>query len=240
MFTPSYGRDLIEGMLVGLGLTGISYLIGYHFGWFAEDINYTNLSMEIAGVILNYACVWLTTRQSIVAWPLGIAAVLFLGGLYYSLGLYASLVLSIGYFLPIQIWGWWNWLYGGNNNTELKVSWIKFPNHLYFIMIGGVSFYLIAQLNGYFGAAAPFLDTGILVVSIIAQFLLGQKKVESWMLWVIVNIISIYVYSTSGAYLVGFQYLMFLGNAFFGMYQWISSWNQERTGHAISNKVGFL
>jgi nicotinamide mononucleotide transporter PnuC len=113
-------KDILEGLGVGVFLTGITYYIGSIMGWIG---GYSIL--EVSGVLFNYACVWLVVRQKIANWPLGIIAVVLLGWLFFNIQLYASMALHIIYFLPIQIWGWYNWLYGGEEKTELKVSLMK-------------------------------------------------------------------------------------------------------------------
>jgi nicotinamide mononucleotide transporter len=95
------------------------------------------------------------------------------------------------------------------------------------VVIGGISWFVVAQINTYFGATSPILDTGILVLSIVAQYLLGLKKIESWLIWIAVNVLSIYVYGSGGAFLLAFQYFFFLLNAIWGFYRWWISYLGE-------------
>lgn len=220
--------DGILGFVVGLVIATVTYFVGLQLGWIT-DFSY----IEFFGVAFNYACVLLTARQSIACWPTGIIAVLFLGALFWHLGLYASMTLSLAYFLPIQFWGWYKWEYGGENKTELPISWMKVPDWGISIVVGLISWFVIAYVDAYFGAAQSSLDAGILVLSIIGQYLLGLKKPESWLFWIAVNIISVYVYSKSGANLLAFQYALFLGNAFYGFAAWTYSYLQERKHTAI-------
>ena len=64
------------------------------------------------------------------------------------------------------------------------------------------------------------LDTMILFLSILANLLMVHKKIFHWYVWIIVNVISIYVYYNSGLYTVAIQYIYFLINAFIGIYVW--------------------
>lgn len=215
-------RDSLEGFAVGAFLTGLVYAIGYYNGWMSVYPTEPNLmqALEISGVFLNFACVWLVVRQKMANWWIGIVASTLLGVFFYKLNLLASATLSLAYFVPIQLWGWWNWKFNGVDNRDMKVSTMNLAEWVVVGMLGTFSWYATTELFTYFGAALAPMDTGILVLSIIAQYLLGWKKLESWGFWFAVNILSIYVYGTMGAYLVSAQYLLFLLNASNGAYQW--------------------
>lgn len=99
--------------------------------------------------------------------------------------------------------------------------------------------YVVLQsINAYFGGVQPIADTAILTLSVLAQFLLTYKKIESWYLWIAVNILAIYVYITSGLYLIGLQYALFLLNAFYGLYTWRNSREQTANTKPIFGRTG--
>lgn len=215
-YSPIVIYELITSLAVGLVLATVSYMVGVYY-----DPGYQISNLEVIGVVLNYSCVILTARQNIWCWPTGILAVIFLGILFWQLDLYASMALSILYFLPVQFWGWYNWLYGGKDMTTLPVTRLTGMQRVTFIFAIGFAAWIVTSLiNGTFGGAFNGYDTAILTISIMAQFLLTFKKLESWVLWIIVNLLSIYVYTSSGAYVLGIQYLFFLFNAFYGLHQW--------------------
>lgn len=218
-------RDSLEGFGVGLLCTALVYGIAYHMGWLVPPGTTeatTLMALEIVGVFLNFACVWLVVRQKMANWWIGIVASSLLGILFFKLNLLASAVLSLAYFVPVQVWGWWNWKYGRNDDMTngLKVATMDVVEYMHVAVIGMVSWYLITQIFTYFNSSLAPLDTGILVLSVIAQYLLGWKKIESWGVWFAVNVLSIYVYGTMGAYLVALQYVIFLANAINGGFQW--------------------
>lgn len=93
-----------------------------------------------------------------------------------------------------------------------------------------------AVLNGilwYFDATLPAADSAILVLSILAQFLLDNKKLETWAVWAAVNVLAIYVYANAGLTLVALQFVLFLANTVYGFVQWrasrkVDGYTQER------------
>lgn len=213
---------------LGFGLTALTYAVGLYFGWI------TDFSMlEAFGVALNYGCVVLASRQNIWNWPIGIVAVLFLGVLFFQLNLYASLVLSLAYFLPAQIYGWYLWHKGKRPEVPLPVTNMSFA-HWGILGLGlAVTYPAIVALNIYFGGALATADCAILALSVVAQWLMNHKKLESWYFWVAVNIISVVVYLKAGAFVLGIQYALFLLNASYGLYLWTAENNKRKANNLV-------
>ncbi len=69
-------------------------------------------------------------------------------------------------------------------------------------------------------ASLPVPDTAILILTMLAQFLLDNKKIETWAVWAVVNVLAIWTYSEAGLPLVAFQYFFFLINTLYGWQQW--------------------
>jgi nicotinamide mononucleotide transporter len=94
--------------------------------------------------------------------------------------------------------------------------------------VGAVA--IAASLGGTFAAA----DSVILVGSVLAQFLLDNKKVETWVVWFAVDIVAIWLYFASGLAIAGLQYVLFLVTAVLGFWQW---WLALR-GRNVTSEVG--
>ena len=75
---------------------------------------------EITAVILGLVSVFLTTRQIVWCYPLGIVSVFVYIFIFYDVKLYADMGLQV-FFIVLQVYGWYEWLYGGEQKTELKV-----------------------------------------------------------------------------------------------------------------------
>jgi nicotinamide mononucleotide transporter len=66
----------------------------------------------------------------------------------------------------------------------------------------------------------PLLDALITALSLTAQWLLNQRKLESWIFWISVDLVSIPVYAYKQLYLIALLYGVFLGLAILGYRQW--------------------
>ena len=76
--------------------------------------------LEIAAVLFILANVWLATKENIWTWPTGIVGVILYTIVNYKAHLYANAALQIVYF-GLSIMGWYEWLHGGVNKSELHV-----------------------------------------------------------------------------------------------------------------------
>lgn len=77
--------------------------------------------IEIVAVIFGLLCVWLTVRENIWSWPTGLMQVSLYIIIFYQVKLYSDLILHIVY-VGFQFYGWYHWLYGGKNRTQLPVT----------------------------------------------------------------------------------------------------------------------
>ena len=128
------------------------------------------------------------------------------------------------YYFPIQWWGWYNWVYGGQHRSELRVTWLANWERLLQVAIIVAGTLIFGRLleSFYDWALYTYWDASIVASSVAAQFLLTRKKVEAWFLWLIpVNVSAIFLYSLTGAYMFAALYVVFLVNAFAGVLNWI-------------------
>lgn len=206
-------KDFLVSLVVAAVLTAFSYAVGLHFNWI-KDVPW----LELSSIFTSYSCTYLCVRESKWNFPMGIVSVTLLGILFYDLKLYSSMVLSL-YLLPILVVGWWKWNNGG---VELPVTNIKFKSWkpVAFLAISIATYLGLWSITDYLGAQLSSTDSAILLLSIVAQYLLTIKKIETWFVWFLVNNLAIYTYFTGGAYLVGIQYIFFLANTMYGYYCW--------------------
>ena len=208
------GNDIIVAFALGVVLTLLSYVVGVAAGWITA-IN----PLETFAVFTSYACTYLCVKQRRLNYPIGALSTAAYCLLFIQYGLVASAILN-AYLVIALIYGWFRWRADEVTRPveHIKLSWIP----LY--IVGTAAFYvgaylLIILFKGTFG----FWDAAILALTILAQFLLDNKKIETWYVWAVLNVIAIGVYFTAGLPLASFQYVFFLLNAFWGLYEWHKS-----------------
>jgi nicotinamide mononucleotide transporter len=69
-------------------------------------------------------------------------------------------------------------------------------------------------------SAFPFADSFVTVMSIVATYLMVQKKVECWLVWIAVDVVACSLYFSKDIMLVGIEYVVFCFIAGFGFLNW--------------------
>lgn len=178
---------------------------------------------EFIGTWSGLTTVWLCRTENVLCWPWGILSAVMFGFFFGSIGLPGQQWLNWIYFLSIQLWAWPHWAFGGEERSELRVTLLGVKGRLLTIfgIVTGTT--LVFVLIDVFapGARYPILDATVVASSIVAQFLLGRKNVESWYLWLgPVNALSIILFYLSGAYTVLALYVAFFVHAIFAIRSW--------------------
>lgn len=203
--------NVLQSFIVATILTFASFGFASYFN-FITEINW----LEVFSVWTSYSCTWLCVKQSRLNYPIGAISVTALSILFYNQALYASMALNI-YLIPTLIWGWFRWRPDNNTRPVTTVKLIWWPVYL---GLATSVWYGLTLLSTYMGSPLPAADSFILAGSILAQFLLDQKKLETWGMWAIVNIVAITTYWQAGLILVAIQFIFFLGNTIYGYISW--------------------
>lgn len=175
--------------------------------------------IEAAATVFGMIAVWLIIRRNILCWPAGLIQVLLYIYIFLEAKLYSDMILHVIYVF-LQIYGWYNWLQGGMDKSALKISVLS-GQLLRWISVSLLGTYVWGSLMGHFtDASVPYLDAFTTVVSLAAQWLMVQKKLESWLFWIAVDIVAIGVYWYKELYLTTGLYVVFLVMSIIGYYSW--------------------
>lgn len=213
-------RDMqvfLHSIGIALFLTAFTYFVSFAVGWTKLD---ETSWFEIGAVFTSYSCTYLCTRQSRWNYPMGILAT-FLYSLFYWFAEVPSPALAVFnlYLVFSLMFGFWRWGPNGNPRAVSTVEtqwWVGYAG--FALAIASLLFTAIQ-----FGAVVSSWEIAIVVGSGVAQLLLDNKKIETWAVWIVVNVVSIYFYWEAQWYLAMFQYVFFLANAFWGWYEWNKS-----------------
>jgi len=185
-------------------------------------------ALEWIAAIAGALSVYLSARENIWSWPTGIVNV----GLYIIVfqrtGLYSDMGLQV-VFLILSIYGWYEWLYGGKNRSELTVSRATARDWLISIPIALVFWFALARSTATIpGVALPYVDSGLATLSLVAQWMLTRKLLENWVLWIIADIVYVPMYLYKKLPVTAALYVLFLVLASMGLRSWWQSY-QSRT-----------
>jgi len=191
-----------------------------------EILGYPVSFVELIGTFFGLISVYYASRANILTWSTGIVNEVFLFILFYQVQLYADMFLQV-YFLIVTLYGWYNW---NTKSTDNRISETTKKSKIFLlsviILCSLISGYIFTNIHLYLPtyfkikAAYPFIDSFVMISSVIATVLLAKKKIENWYLWITVDVICVILYYKKGVYFLSIEYFIFLGLASYGLYNW--------------------
>jgi nicotinamide mononucleotide transporter len=175
--------------------------------------------LEVAANLLATVSILLAARNSVHTWWIGIAGCALFAVLFFRTQLYADVTLQL-FFIVTGVMGWCAWSQGAAG-APLPIR--RAPPALLALMAivaGMVAFGYGAILHRYTDAYAPFIDSAVLVLSVVAQLLLVRRMIETWAVWLVADIIAVPLYASRGLYLTAALYAAYGLNALYGAWRW--------------------
>jgi len=185
--------------------------------------------VEILGVILSILYLNFSIRQNILLWPLGIASALLYMVVFFQSKFYADMGLN-AYYVVISIYGWILWSRGRENRgSDLPVSKVSNKTALVLLGITAVAFGVIGFiLERYTDSPVPFWDAFTTALSFTATWMLARKILENWILWIIVDAVSMGLYLYRGLYPTLFLFAVYTTMAVIGYIKWRRSYESQQ------------
>ena len=176
--------------------------------------------LELTGTIFGIAGVWLTVRENILCFPVGIVNVSLYALLFFQSKLYSDAILQIIY-IGLLIYGWYEWIQKRGNNKQLSVSRTSRMLTYYLLAAGIMATFLIGTFFRYnTDASLPYIDSLTTSMSLIAQWMVARKKIENWLVWIVADIIYVSMYVYKHLYLTSVLYFIFIILAVIGWIEW--------------------
>ncbi len=175
--------------------------------------------LELAANLVTTVSILLAGRNSIQTWWTGILGGLLFALLFFKTQLYADVALQ-GFFIATSVAGWMRW----QNNADAATLPITRSSRQTLKLAGLGALIATAAygsiLHRYTDAYAPFWDSFVLSASIAAQFLLMNRKLETWYFWLLVNSVAVPLYCSRGLWITGALYVAYWINALVSVRRW--------------------
>jgi len=181
--------------------------------------------VEILGVIFSILYLFFSIRQNILLWPLGIASALLYMLVFYQSKFYADMGLN-GYYVLISIYGWFLWKRGeGKDGSGLPVSRLGKRNAWGLLLITSAVFVGIGQVLARFtDSPVPYWDAFTTAVSFTATWMLARKILENWILWIVVDLVSMGLYLYRGLFPTLLLFGIYTTMAVIGYFKWLRTY----------------
>lgn len=213
-------------------------------------LGYPMSYIELIGTILYLWSVWLISKKQILTWPVGIASVLLYMVLFYQIRLYSDTLEQV-YYLCASAYGWWVWNKSAKNDERITgfrynpLRWLIFWI-IITIIISIFTGNLMSRIHLLFpvifpqAASFPYVDALTTIMSFTAMWLMVQKNIESWFYWIIVDLISVWLYFVKDVKFISLLYIVLLVMAINGLKLWSDVWKQNNrivaSGEGVLNQ----
>lgn len=204
---------------------------------FFTFLSYPMSYIEFFGTIFYAVSIILVARKNILTWPIGLVGVVLYMVLFFQIQLYSDFFEQL-YYLVTGFYGWYIWKKkSGKESNGLVRRNSKKENIRMIILILVLTLimtFVVINLNDWLPslfkeeASYPLLDALTTVMSFVAQILMSHKKIENWILWIIVDVIGIWLYFEKEVKFLSVLYFAFLILAISGFHSWYKELSKDK------------
>ena len=188
----------------------------------------TDISLEIIAVFFGFLSVWFSKNNNILVFPTGMINTSIFVYLLLKWSLLGDMLINAYYFI-MSIYGWYFWLKGTNNtvspiskvsNTDIRIVVLLFISSSAFVS-------LVYTFFDKWETIVSYIDILTTAIFFAAMWLMAKRKVESWIFWIVGNIISVPLYLHKGLAFTSIQYFIFTVIAIAGYIKWKELYNKQ-------------
>ena len=183
--------------------------------------------VEILGFLTGAVNVWLLARQNIWNWPIGLANNALYIAVFLSAGLYGDAGLQLVY-IALGIYGWWTWAHPG---TRVELQVIRTPRSTWIWLMpvtAAAALGLTFFLRHFTDSTVPVWDGFTTALSLAAIYGQTKKYVESWWIWITVDVIYVPLYIYKHLLLTSVLYFVFFLLCVMGLREWSRALRTQR------------
>ena len=189
--------------------------------------------LELIAMLLSLAYVILAAKGSLWCWPAAFISTALYTIIFYDVLLLMDSALN-AYYLLMAVYGYWQWSKNTGNkqgvSTDLSiVSWSLTWHIKVCLGLAVVAATLGYVMANFTPAAFPYLDTFTTVYAIFATYLVAQKVLENWLYWIVIDLVSIYLYIEKGLIPTTVLFIIFVVVACYGYVKWSKSLTNQQT-----------
>ena len=188
----------------------------------------TDISLEIIAVFFGFLSVWFSKNNNILVFPTGMINTSIFVYLLLKWSLLGDMIINVYYFI-MSIYGWYFWL-KGTNNTESPISKVSNTDIRIIVLLFISSSVFVSLVYTFFDkweTIVSYIDILTTAIFFAAMWLMAKRKVESWIFWIVGNIISVPLYLHKGLAFTSIQYFIFTVIAIAGYIKWKELYNKQ-------------
>ena len=182
----------------------------------------SNNYIELLGTVFGLLYILLSIKQNIWCWPAGLITSALYIYVFFSTKFYADMSLQV-YYLFVSIYGWYHWMFGAKSEKQddLKISKTNLKTGLVLLLITIFLFVLISYiLVNYTDSTIPYWDSFTTAASFVATWMLARKMIEHWLIWIVIDAVSLGLYVYKGLYPTVILFAVYTILAILGYIEW--------------------
>ena len=178
------------------------------------------LLLQIIGTLLGLLYLWLEYKANIWVWIVGAIMPLVHGVLYLTSGIYADAAMQL-YYVAAGIYGLVVWRRAPKTKDDGIIKhtprgWIVRLVAVYVLLHVAIYLFLAECTD----SRVPLFDSMSTALSIVAMWMLSRKLVEQWLVWLVVDMISVGLYIYKGIPITAALYTLYCILAVVGYMRW--------------------
>ncbi len=182
----------------------------------------SNNYIELLGLIFGLLYILLSIKQNIWCWPVGFITSALYIYVFFVTKFYADMGLQV-YYLIVSVYGWSYWMFGAKSKKQddLKITKTNIKLAIYLFLATSILFIIISYiLVNYTDSEIPYWDAFTTAASFVATWMLARKIIEHWIIWIIVDSVSLGLYIYKGLYLTVILFAVYTVLAILGYIEW--------------------
>ena len=194
-----------------------------------ESYSQVDIGLEIFAVFFGFLSVWFSKNNNVLVFPTGLINTSIFVYLLFKWELLGDMIINAYYFV-VSIYGWYYWTRKNSNNDYTPISKVNYNDQKIILVISILSAIFVSLMYTVFNkwsGLVSFIDILTTSIFFAGMWLMARRKIESWIFWIIGDIISTPLYLYKGLTFTSFQYFIFTFIAIAGYYKWKSIYNRK-------------
>ena len=178
--------------------------------------------LEAIAFFFGIISVYFAKQENILVYPSGLISTVITVYLFYRAGYLGDAAVNI-YFTIMSVYGWYMWTRTQENENVVAVSRTNNKEKLTGIAIFIFTIFVIYIIYKFLGdeiTRENYVDILVSGIFFTAMYYMALKKIENWTLWIIGDIISIWLCARRNLGILSLQYLIFSILAIMAYMQW--------------------
>lgn len=218
------------------------------FDWFFsqyKDVPRNYIILEIIGVIFGLMSVLFSKKRNILVYPTGIISTLIFVYLLWAAQLFGDMLIN-GYYTIMSVYGWVVWTRHSEDKIHTKISKTTSSDRIFILILAMFSWLFVMMVywlkpfikNNFSceGVSAGFqhftlidyTDIFTTSVAVMGMWLMAQRKIENWICWIVVDVVSVPLYYYKGLIFSSFQFFVFTIIAILAYFEWRKIYDSEK------------